>query len=415
MRSVVFAFLVVAIFGAVLPEEQRTVIRKRGVNYLSNIRVISGEKSNDDDAVNKDAAQSAVFHYFGGPIISNPEVSAILWNENTLFQEEMDMLYRHLSEGRYMNFFQEYNVEGQEPFGVGKYLGSHVCSTCDNGNMDISVDEVVAALTQLILDGSVPYPNKNSYYAISFPPEYHVTVGEDVSCEVYCAIHQSFEFQGMDVAFGIIPDLGSSGCENGCGVHSVLENTMYVASHEFAEAITDPVTGVEGVDTWRDSNGMELADTCAHQAVFVSEDEDSFVVQKLWSNAMMDCVDPMEPLPVQGGYCRDHNAAVTTLALFAGRSYNGCEDVAAQGYCHDPLLAFEARLFCPYSCGVRDNNDRFAVALRLLGVDDAPPSCADALTYGGFAHCLEGGDIGAVIRRYCPCVCNDEMIRSLRQ
>eukprot|EP00299_Pterocystis_sp_00344_P000077 c10024_g1_i1.p1 GENE.c10024_g1_i1~~c10024_g1_i1.p1 ORF type:complete len:412 (+),score=97.50 c10024_g1_i1:19-1254(+) len=411
MRAVVvFAFLVVGISGAALPEEQRTVIRKRGVHYLSNIRVISGEKSNDDEA-NK-SADSAVFHYFGGPILSNPEVFAVLWNENTRFQDEMDMFYRHMSEGRYMNFFQEYNVEGQEPFGVGKYLGSHVCSTCDNGNMDISVDEVVAALTQLILDGSVPYPNKNSYYAISFPPEYRVVVGEDVACVTYCGIHESFQFQGMDVAYAILPDLGSSGCEYGCGAHSVLENTFSVASHEFAEAITDPVTGVP---TWIDSNGMELADTCAHQAVFVSEDEDSFVVQSLWSNAAMDCVDPMEPLPNQNDYCRDHNSAAATLALFGGKTLRGCRDVKSRGYCQHPILGFEARLFCPITCGVRDDDEGLGVALQALGFPEVPPSCAAALSGEYLVHCLEGGDIGAVIRRYCPCVCNDEMIRSLRQ
>jgi hypothetical protein len=63
---------------------------------------------------------------------------------------------------------------------------------------------------------------------------------------------------------------------------SVLDSLTTTASHELAEAVTDPVPGTGWYD---DANG-EIGDVCAWQR----KQLDRWTVQLKWSNAAQACV-----------------------------------------------------------------------------------------------------------------------------
>jgi CHAT domain-containing protein len=107
----------------------------------------------------------------------------------------------------------------------------------------------------------------------------------------------TYQRNGQDVYYGIIPDLGSGGCQSGCGASSVLNNTTSVSSHEFAEAVTDPAVGLATVYGpplgWYNATYGEIGDICnGQQATTTLGDGHSYTVQKLWSNKTSTCATP---------------------------------------------------------------------------------------------------------------------------
>jgi hypothetical protein len=112
------------------------------------------------------------------------------------------------------------------------------------------------------------------------------------SCVQFCAYHGTFVRNGVNVNYGVVPDIGQSGCNGGCGGSTVTNNTNSVASHELVEATTDPAVGLATVFGpplgWYDQvdNG-EIGDICNAQQGTTA----GFVVQKEWSNAAHACVD----------------------------------------------------------------------------------------------------------------------------
>src|SRR5207248_2695571 len=88
------------------------------------------------------------------------------------------------------------------------------------------------------------------------------------SCVNFCAFHnattRTIRGHSNTFAFGVIPDFDTPGCQPapfgqpGCGDRSKLENTMKSASHELAEAVTDP----QPFSGWTGSGG-EIGDPCS--------------------------------------------------------------------------------------------------------------------------------------------------------
>ena len=109
----------------------------------------------------------------------------------------------------------------------------------------------------------------------------------------FCAYHGTFVRNGVNVNYGVIPDIGQSGCNGGCGGSTVTNNTDSVASHELVEATTDPAVGlattcvpplawygqVDNGEIGDLCNGQEAANACG-----------TFTVQKEWSNSAHACV-----------------------------------------------------------------------------------------------------------------------------
>ncbi|MGO9830514.1 MAG: Ig-like domain-containing protein [Myxococcaceae bacterium] len=113
---------------------------------------------------------------------------------------------------------------------------------------------------------------------VHFPPSVEVLVVNPplTACQQFCAYHSSFQTSQLGGAFlyyGVIPDLGSDGCQyGGCGTGTVFENTCSAASHEVAESITDAMNNATAPTdyplAWYDNEANsqgELADVCDQQ------------------------------------------------------------------------------------------------------------------------------------------------------
>jgi hypothetical protein len=124
-----------------------------------------------------------------------------------------------------------------------------------------------------------------------------IKLGTSTSCVQFCAYHSTFQVRNsagtiINVNYGVVPDIGSPGCNGGCGGNTVVNNTDSVASHELVEAATDPAVGLATVFGpplgWYDQgNNEEIGDLCNG----IQGTSAGFVVQKEWSNAANACVD----------------------------------------------------------------------------------------------------------------------------
>jgi hypothetical protein len=150
--------------------------------------------------------------------------------------------------------------------------------------------QIASWLDARIADGTVPKPSAQTLLALFYPASTTVTSGASKSCSGFAGLHESTAvsnavFTGK-VPFVIIPRCSFSPGDE-------LEIATDVASHEYAEAATDPFStsapawyldGKDGqpLEAWQMLNGLEVADLCENQSYDVVE---GFTVQDSWSNS----------------------------------------------------------------------------------------------------------------------------------
>ena len=178
-------------------------------------------------------------------------------------------------------------------------------------------------LRKLVTDGII-FPSNSTYYPIHFAPNISLTFSGYQSCSVFCAYHNAIDISGIPVKlrlfphflysftiysakyrylyYGIIPDMKTGLCSQSCGGLSPLQNIQLAASHEMAEAITDPLAlTAEALNNpgyplaWTDPLYGEIGDVpqCLNDYVdttLTGANGVNFTVQKLWSNADNTCL-----------------------------------------------------------------------------------------------------------------------------
>jgi hypothetical protein len=243
---------------------------------------------NSSDGTEASAVTPAItgLTFFGGPTLKNPDVHPVFWNLATNLQANLNALYCALvSCPPIAALLAQYGI------GAG---------TCHPGFVDnrtatsVSDAAIHTELNRLFTAGSLPSPNANTYYPVHFPSGVVITAPDGSrSCVQFCGYHGTYVRNGVNVNYGVIPDIGSGGCQSGCGTGTVTDNTDSVASHEYVEAVTDPAVGLATVFgpplAWYDQvdNG-EIGDLCNGQEAIGCCN--GFTVQKEWSNAAHACV-----------------------------------------------------------------------------------------------------------------------------
>jgi hypothetical protein len=101
-------------------------------------------------------------------------------------------------------------------------------------------------------------------------------MGGGRSCQTFCGYHDAIEDA---IFYAVLPYPGCGGCVGNLAEFDALTST---ASHELAEAITDPVPGTG----WYDDTHGEVGDICAWKTKRLGE----YVVQLEWSNNATDCI-----------------------------------------------------------------------------------------------------------------------------
>jgi hypothetical protein len=169
----------------------------------------------------------------------------------------------------------EYNAGG---FVIG--LGTFAQSTVLNlqvGNV-LNDSDIQAELRSIARRARVkhPPPHINDLYFVLTPPNVQVNMGGTSSCSSFCGYHNDIS---GGIYYAVIPYPACAGCANGGSVFGSI--TMH-ASHELAEAITDPIPGAG----WYDNQSGEIGDFCNAQPKNLG----GYVVQKIWSAQHHQCV-----------------------------------------------------------------------------------------------------------------------------
>jgi hypothetical protein len=247
------------------------------------------------------AALDGELTYFGGPVIQNVEVVPVYWTSATQFQSTLSAFYGAVSTGQYMAFLSQYSTAAPpQTIGNGSLGKPYVDS---DSSVNVTDAQIQAELLRLINRGFVPEPTNNTYYPIHFPPGVTISAFGATSCVQFCAYHGTFQIQYatgviQNVYYGVVPDLGSGGCQFGCGGDTTVNNTTSVSSHEFAETITDPAVGLATTFSpplaWYNESLGEIGDICnGQQTTAVLGDGNTYTVQMLASNLSGGaCVTP---------------------------------------------------------------------------------------------------------------------------
>ena len=234
--------------------------------------------------------------YYGGPVVQNVDVIPVYWNSKVSNQAGITAFYSAVVTGTEMTFLSQYSTTTpKQTIGNGTHGTAHVDSQTSTNVTDAQIQSY---LTSAFNGGKLPKPNNNTYYPIHFPSGVKITDGaNNTSCVQFCAYHGTGKYNGQDFYYGVLPDLSQSGCAGGCGASTVYNNTTSVASHEFAETITDPAVGLATVYGpplgWYNATYGEIGDICnGQQTTAVLGDGKSYTVQKLWSNKTSTCATP---------------------------------------------------------------------------------------------------------------------------
>jgi uncharacterized protein (TIGR03382 family) len=251
------------------------------------------------NAANQTINCAVDLQYFGGPVLSNVKVYAVFWTSQVSsdIQQGIGDFYGMLTTSQWVDWLTEYSTTidvqagsllgqpgTQQVIGRGVFAGSYLlpvlsmaypaCASPDDFLTCVSDVQVQNELGFQIRHGYLPAPDANTLYMVHFPYDVRIQLGSANSCQAFCSYHSAYraaygDAGTQDVFYGVIPDVGSNGCENGCGVGTTFQNTSMVTSHEIAESITDSAVGLAGpidfplgwYDTEHTSQG-EAADMC---------------------------------------------------------------------------------------------------------------------------------------------------------
>ena len=260
----------------------------------TRIHMLRIQNSSDAPVANAVTPAIAGLTFFGGPVLTHVAVHPVFWNSATKLQSSINAFYPTIvSDSIYTSLLPQYKNAAGTAIGTGTAVAGVVDTRTTASVTDATVQTEIANL----INGTggrpklLPAPTANTYYPVHFPSGMTITAPDGSrSCVQFCAYHGTFVLNGVNVNYGIIPDIGQSGCAGGCGGSTVTNNTTSVASHELVEATTDPAVGLATVFGpplgWYDQvdNG-EIGDLCNGQQAVVG----TITVQKEWSNASKAC------------------------------------------------------------------------------------------------------------------------------
>jgi hypothetical protein len=165
-------------------------------------------------------------------------------------------------------------------------------TTGDGGFATIDDSAFGPWLGMHIAHGDLPQPDDQTVYALYFTNTTTITLQNATSCSGFGAYHMSAAVPGVgipQVAYAVIPECTFFGES----ATNVFNSVTLAASHELAEAATDPnpetntAFYLHSNDAWLGAlsyGGGENGDMCTY-LVDPSVLESGYTVQRIWSNA----------------------------------------------------------------------------------------------------------------------------------
>lgn len=239
--------------------------------------------------------------YYGGNVISQPQVVTVFWNSNVrkVIQKEMALFYTDFVNSSQIDWLNEYKtdlkaVDGREGTHQSFERGTHLQQTLlvpQQKSKNLSDLDVRNELEAQIRAGVLPKPNLNTVYMIHFGPEVKISIEGMSSCSAFGGYHNNGNMKDLgEVFYSVLPD-----CSSGTSEAQTLSNATFVASHELIEAITDPfpTPGSKPAfpQAWNTSEGEEISDLCSWNETNFQGSARSYTITKNWSNSRNICFD----------------------------------------------------------------------------------------------------------------------------
>lgn len=218
----------------------------------------------------------------GGRVLSTSNTYAIWWGTQSAFPSDARTGIDNLFEG----------LNGSSFLGVAdQYMrGSSVSSGFHTNWIDTSTPPWHAPNVSTIVNEACKVLTRNGAKPDSTAIYFVYT--SNMPHANYCAWHSDGTCNGTTIQIAYMPNIENiSGCDPGnqfnCNSYSQGTRALAnVTSHEFMEAITDPM-----LDSWLDVTGAEIGDKCAWQFnSCVQLSTGNWQLQEEWSNLTSSCV-----------------------------------------------------------------------------------------------------------------------------
>jgi hypothetical protein len=193
---------------------------------------------------------------------------------------------------------------------------------------------MVTFIQQQVASGAFPAPDANTIYVLWFPMSTTITLDGQMSCKNFFGYHNSTTVTPPGGSNTVVSYAVIARCQN------TLNDLTFGASHEIAEASTDPHVGENQVGfylppnnlddvAWDMIGGGEMGDLCVDltglnqdHTTAAGPNGTSWTVQRLWSNANAAAgLDPCVPMPSNETYFNiAPQAGASTMQLAVGAS-----------------------------------------------------------------------------------------------
>ncbi len=245
----------------------------------------------------------------GGAVLASVQVQAVYlgssWNASpistTVFDSFLNSLVSNTPSGQAPYLAMLHNAG----FAGVTGNGSALTGVQDNVNVPSTItdSQIQADLQAEIRSSAVQQPNTQTLYEVFVQPGAVVSIGNnETSVNTFLAYHSSFSANGALVRYAVVPFHGTAGNAQAPWLNQ-LDSMTVAASHETAEAITDP----DG-HTYYDRSGNEIGDVVNGSTVYLN----GYAVQREGSlPASLSNFLPMTPAGATAGHS-------TTFAIGSG-------------------------------------------------------------------------------------------------
>lgn len=258
------------------------------------------------------AVEDINLQYFGGPIVPSIKVVQILYGHGTYLPgiagQDLGVFYQQITNSTYWDWLGEYDtaITGatgapgtNQALGHGEFAGTRtIIPAAAHAGTELTDEKIHAELEAQIAAGHLPAPDAHTVYMVNLPAGVSVTMRGAKSCapKGFCGYHSTFMHGSQFAYYGVLPDVSSGGCAEGCGKASdPFDLQTAVASHELAEVATNPAVG-QAFDaapplSWYDLSNGEIGDICnGVQAALVAPNGSRYWVQAEYSLKAAGCI-----------------------------------------------------------------------------------------------------------------------------
>lgn len=253
--------------------------------------------------------------YHGGPVIPHVQVDTVYygtaWSTQpslTANMNNLDQYFRTLTGSSYMSMLGQYGV-GLGSFGSRDVVPATFQSYFSQFSNRVDDWQIQGMLTQEIQAGKLPTPNGSQVYAVFLPPNimslYDVEngfIGHHGTFDVTVPVREWFYIRNYGlfqytfnetrhVYYVVIPNPIGNAQGYNLSYLTTFQQQTEIASHELAEAVTNPNCGGGWWDSDRSSlnYGNEIGDNANQNWTYFA----GHVVQREWLQSFQEAFAPV--------------------------------------------------------------------------------------------------------------------------